>query len=338
MYRPRKQNLDADALSRINEQNYICSLIQETKKETTVIADAQLVDSKLRDIIFYLRDGELTTSEARNHTIAAESELYQLIDGVLYQMTPSRYMLKKKEKYPRLVIPESIKPEILKCYHDSVLVGHLGIKRTYYKISAIYYWPGMFQDITDYVRACIECNRRKGHQTTRVGELISLTTSEPWELAGIDIFGPLPTTARENRYVIVITDHFTKWIELIAILRMDAELIAKMYVETFVLRTGPPKKLLSDRGKQFVSQLLGKVNELLEVRKKFTSVYHPQTNGLTERFNKTMAEMLSMYVNANHNDWDEYLPYIVCLQHFLSRIHSGSAILSALWQKPKRSR
>lgn len=89
---------------------------------------------------------------------------------------------------------------------------------------------------------------------------------------------------------------------------MDAVIIAKAYIEHLVLKFGTAEKLLSDRGKQF-SQLLSRANELLEVRKIFTSAYHPQMNGLTERFNKTMAEMLSMYVNANHNDWDKFLPY-----------------------------
>lgn len=310
IYRPGKQNANADALSRINSENYICSLIRETEKDTSAIIEAQLADTKLKDIITYLRDGELTENPMRNKTIVAEAEMYQLIDGVLYRTAPSRYMRKTGRERPRLVIPESLRQEILRRYHDSVLGGHLGIKKTYYKISAVYYWPGMFQDITDYVRACIECNRRKGHQVKRVGEIISMFASEPWQIVGIDIFGPLPVTANGNRYIIVITDHFSKFVILIPIPRMDALIIAKMYVDHLILKYGTPEKLLSDRGKQFTSELLRKLNELLEVRKIFTSAYHPQTNGLTERFNKTMAEMLSMYVNSNHNDWDDYLPFV----------------------------
>lgn len=115
------------------------------------------------------------------------------------------------------VIPESMKPEILRRYDDSVLGGHLGIKRAYYKVSAIYYWPGMFQDITDYVRACIEYNRRKVYLTKRIGELISMTAPRPWEAVGINSFGSLPMTDHGNRYVVVITDQFTKCVILVPI-------------------------------------------------------------------------------------------------------------------------
>jgi len=93
--------------------------------------------------------------------------------------------------------------------------------------------------------------------------------------------------------------------------RNDEVTCAKILVEQIVCRYGAPRRLLSDRGSPFISQLAQEVYRLLDIYKLSTSAYHPQTNGVVERFNSTLATMLAMYVSLDQRDWDKYIPYCV---------------------------
>jgi hypothetical protein len=117
-------------------------------------------------------------------------------------------------------------------------------------------------------------------------------------------------TKNQNRYILVFTDHFTKWTETFALKRADEKEIAKCFVQGIVLRHGSPEQLLTDRGKAFNGRMIKEIADELQVTKINTSGYRPQTNGLTERFNKTLATMLSMYVSGHQRDWDTLLPYV----------------------------
>jgi len=119
--------------------------------------------------------------------------------------------------------------------------------------------------------------------------------------------GPLPTSDGGNKYVLVVVDHFTKWVELFAMESQTAEEVAKRLMLVFY-RFGIPETILSDQGTNFQSILLAELYELLDVHKVRTSPYHPQTDGITERFNRTLQGMFSCYVQENQKDWDTFLP------------------------------
>lgn len=193
--------------------------------------------------------------------------------------------------------------------HDLTISGHLGVKRTYERIASKYYWKGLYKDVQEWISTCVDCASKKG-TPNRNHELLTIPTTEPLEIVGFDLMGPFPTSKRGNRYILVFTDHFTKWVEIFAISRIDALTIAQIFVEQIVLRLGTPKMILSDRGKPLIGQVMKHGEDLLQIKQITTSAYHPQTNGLTERFNKTLVTILSMFVSNNQNDWDEYLPYV----------------------------
>jgi hypothetical protein len=122
-------------------------------------------------------------------------------------------------------------------------------------------------------------------------------------MVSVDILGPFPDTRTTmNRYIAVFCDHLTRWVEAVAFRRQTSEVVARMLVERICCRHGSPRILLSDRGAPF---------RILKVKKVHTAAYRPQTNGLVERFNRTLASMLSMYVDSQHQDWDRFLPYVV---------------------------
>jgi hypothetical protein len=109
----------------------------------------------------------------------------------------------------------------------------------------------------------------------------------------------------------MFTDYLTKWTEAYAIPDGTAETVAKVLLTEIIPRHGAPKVLLSDQGTNFMSDLIKEVARQFRVKKINTSPYHPQTNGLTERFNKTLCQMLSFFVNDTQTDWDEHLSVVL---------------------------
>jgi hypothetical protein len=239
---------------------------------------------------FVVRDGHLYRIE-------------QLYRGGRAQAGKVRYML---------WIPEALRTDVLFACHDHLLSGgHLGVQKTFARIRMRYYWTGMFKAVEDWCKSCEACSSRKNP----VGMQAPLTPlpvpMEPFQMVSVDVLGPFKAAEGSgNRYVLVYCDHLTRWVETIAFRRNDSAVMARVLVERIMCRHGAPVTLLSDRGRPFMSALAREVYRLLRVKKVSTAAYRPQTNGLVERFNRTLASMLSMYVNSKHSDWDRYLPYV----------------------------
>ncbi|KAK8765138.1 hypothetical protein V5799_032249 [Amblyomma americanum] len=126
----------------------------------------------------------------------------------------------------------------------------------------------------------------------------------------MDLLGPFPESSLGNRYIVVATDCLSRYCETEALPRGTADEIANFFVQNIVLRLGAPAIFLTDRGTAFTSALMQEVMRLSGTSHRKTTAYHPQTNGLTERLNKTIADMISMYVDADHRNWDAILPYV----------------------------
>lgn len=126
----------------------------------------------------------------------------------------------------------------------------------------------------------------------------------------MDIIGPLPRTKSGNKYILTICDYATRYPEAIPLPSTEAERIAKELVIMFS-RMGIPKEILTDQGTNFMSTLLQEIYQLLNITRIRTFPYHPQTDGLVERFNGTFKSMMKKFTSKNQKDWDEYLPYLL---------------------------
>ena len=136
------------------------------------------------------------------------------------------------------------------------------------------------------------------------------TPTGPSQQIGMDLLGPFPPSTSGNRWIIVATDYLTQYAETKALPSGTAVEVAKFFVESILLRHGAPEVLITDRGSSFLAQLTQEILRLSHTSHRRTTAYHPQTNGLTERLNKTIAEMISMYVDVEHKTWDEALSYV----------------------------
>ena len=120
--------------------------------------------------------------------------------------------------------------------------------------------------------------------------------------------GPLPQSSSGNRYIVVITDLFSKWVEAFPIKSTDSETLATLLVDEVICRYGVPSCLDSDQGANLTSNLMATLCKRLNIVQSCTSAYHPQGNGQVERFNRTLEAMLATVINDHQNDWDLHLP------------------------------
>ncbi|XP_062584077.1 protein NYNRIN-like [Saccostrea cucullata] len=153
--------------------------------------------------------------------------------------------------------------------------------------------------------------RRKPSFTSQKAPMQIVQNGFPMDRLATHIMGELPLTESGNRYILVVLDYFTRWTECFPMPNMESKTVAKILVEQVITRFGVPYTIHSDQGRQYESDLFHSMCELLQIEKTRTTPYHPQSDGMVERFNRTLEAMLSSCVNKNHTDWDEQLPYVM---------------------------
>ena len=194
--------------------------------------------------------------------------------------------------------------EVLKHLHDSPTAGHLGVGRTLASVKLRFYWPMYQSDVKTYIKQCALCGSGKRPKHQRKAYLKQYQVGAPLERIAIDILGPLPVSYNGNKYIIIVVDYFTKWAEAYAIPNQEAVTVGTKLVHEFSARFGIVRQIHTDQGRNFESKLFKQICNLLDIDKTRTSAFHPQSDGLVERFNRTLENMLSLYVADNQRDWD----------------------------------
>jgi Integrase zinc binding domain/Integrase core domain len=208
--------------------------------------------------------------------------------------------------------------------HTAQLGGHLGFKKTYKKCRERFYWPGMYTDVREWVGSCVACNRRKPSPYGKVGQLHPLEATEPFYMVGMDLMGTLPESHSGNKYIMVVTDYLTRWPEAVAIPNKEAATVARAFHDHVICRHGAPASLLTDQGGEFKNELLTALAQSIGIKKMTATTKKSSTNGLTERFNRTLCTMLSMYTNTRRNDWDAYIPS--CLFAYRTSVQESTQV------------
>lgn len=210
--------------------------------------------------------------------------------------------------FHQLVVPKEMRETVLRLAHDSSMAGHLGIAKTTDRILTEYFWPGCRSDIICYCKSCDRCQRTVHRGSVRKVPLGDMPIIDrPFDKVAVDIIGPLyPASDRGYRYILTLVDFATRYPEAVALKRIEAEDIAEALVDIFS-RVGVPREMLSDRGSQFTSGVMQEVSRLLSLRRMTTTPYHPAANGLVERFNGTLKQMLKRMCIEQPSNWDKYI-------------------------------
>ena len=215
-------------------------------------------------------------------------------------------------KIKLIYIPASMVNSLLKAYHSGPLGGHFGIRRTYYKLKSKYWWSAMKHSIARYVKSCLPCQQYNVSRFKKTGLLCPIETPDgSFQLLGIDYCGPFKRTPRDNQYVLCITDYFTRWITAVVLPDCTAQTTAQTIFNKYICRYGVPISILTDQGTHFNNQLMDSISRLIGYNHILSTVYHPQSNGMVERFNATFVPQLAKLQDRENNNWDEYLQSVV---------------------------
>jgi hypothetical protein len=218
--------------------------------------------------------------------------------------------IKRKGEIDKVVIllPETQIQNVLKEAHGHLLSGHDGLLKTKERVSQCYYWPGMDKDIQDHLHSCHKCQIRKTNHLPSPHLLTPLPQpTEPNQRIHADLFGPLKCSGNNKKYILCMTDAFTKYVELVAIDNKEAPTVGQAIFEKWICRYGIPLDVITDQGTEFCNQLAEDLYGRLEVSHLRTSPYHPACNSQAEVANKTIAKYLSSMVSDNTLDWELYI-------------------------------
>lgn len=175
-----------------------------------------------------------------------------------------------------------------------------------------------------FFKNCDKCAARKSPPKAPRAQLQKYVVGAPMERWAIDILGPLPLTNKKNSYLMVVGDYFTKWIDAIPIRNMKANTIAQKFVNHIVSIFGVPMQIHSDQGQTFESDVFKEMCRILGIEKTRTTPYRPQSDGMIERANRTIENMLSAFVDENQKNWDDLIPLLMLA--YRSSVHESTGV------------
>jgi len=229
-------------------------------------------------------------------------------------------MVKIDDDRTRLVIPTTLRYRLFKMAHAGPLAAHLGSHKTTMQLRNHYFWPGLNRDVAEWCRQCPQCARSKGPPLRPHGELNKIPVGAPLDLVTMDILSGLPTPSDGSKYILVLVDAFTKWVEAYPLPDQEASTCMDAAYAGFFAWFSLPLQLHSDQGRNFESTLVKELCALAGVHKTRTTPFHPRSDGLTERANRTILQMLRTTTTDHPQDWPRRLPAL--LSAYRATVHA----------------
>ena len=325
-YRKGSHNDNADALSRRRETVGRASHLAATRSTTGVLTEQILIAQQKDDIIqqvyqaLRLSVKQPTGTIWRKPPFSRYHQLWsqlKLREGVVYR-TYIPGPTSQAITVP--VLPACLRKEYLTLCHDSTTGGHQGWHKTLHKLRMEAYWVNMAQDADQHYRECNICQRTKPTAPKRA-PMINIPVGRPWQMVAVDIL-EVPVSSNNNRYILVVQDYFTKWADARPIPDQTAVRITRELVHIFA-GYGIPEIIHSDQGRNFESTIFQQTMAAFGVKKSRTTAYHPQGDGMVERFNRTLLQLLRAYVDQQ-NEWGKYLP--LALYVYRTSTHTSTSV------------
>jgi RNase H-like domain found in reverse transcriptase/Integrase zinc binding domain/Integrase core domain len=304
-YIPGKSNGFADGLSRRPDLRLML-----------VAASADL-DPVLRRILAAQKQDRT----ARVHFAAARapgaSSCWCVVNGVLYHSDERQQL--------RVFVPLTggLRPDLLRQFHDVTIAGHFGWRKVCLALSRFYFWPELKEDVQRYVRACPQCQRIKATVQPATPILPLQVPNRPFEEISLDWVSGLPRNSHGHDSVLNIVDRFSKWAIVIPCSKTMStpQFISALWEHVFSW-VGLPAKIIGDRDTRLTASQMRALCRALQIKMGLSVPYHPQTDGSTERFNRTLLTLLRGAVNPYHSDWEAQVPAV--LYAYRNTVHSAT--------------
>jgi len=271
-----------------------------------LINNVEVVIDELPTIKRFLEGQEVVGGRDRQNRIKNRAKQYKLQEGTLYR--------KKKNDWIPVIEQQPERQRVMRELHNDH--GHPQVEGTFGVISTRFWWPGMFEDVKMHVQNCGDCaqHARPNHREESHPLLVT-KLFDRWQM---DLIGPLPVTARRNRYICVAVECLTRWAEAAPLRAATAEEVEKFVKKNIIPRFGCPRHLQTDNGTHFSNKIMQKLTEEYGIQHHFSTAYHPQSNGMVERLNQTLAHALAR--TCHGKDWDLNLDQ--CLTAYRTTRHS----------------
>lgn len=302
IYKTGRLHYAPDCLSRLpfTESSSKVRILQVTDGVTSLtdIPGEQRRDTFCHGIIELLHGQSGTRKQqrrARKKFLIHGDVLYRVDQGPVHQ----RFLM---------CLPQSQVDHVLRELHGGKYGAHMGIRRTYEAVRAKYYWPKAFSAVKKFVQHCDLCQRYKV-STFSSGLLQPVPVHAPFHTVGLDIIGPFKSS-RRYKYIIVAIDYLTKFVEAKPVRNIEATTVQNFIERRLILKHGCPTVIITDRGTQMMAKSTETFLRHRGIRHSPTTAYHPAANGLCERVNKTIKQMMTL-MTAEGEKWADILPYAV---------------------------
>lgn len=298
---PGKENVGADTLTRYPQSPsdnqlenytriYINKIMLDTYSKTLTQQFQQLKE---------LQEQDQHIKQIMGRIMKKPDHRYQMYDGLLFYID-------KAGKY-RVMVPAIMTPGLVKETHEQY--GHLGATKIYHLLRFQYQLNHMYRIIKKITQSCDICQKSKMNNQLARGPLISNIPKGPRELVSLDLIGPLPRGQLGARYILVLLDVFTKYIQIYPIKKATTDIILNRIKSQYIPTCGKFKRILTDNGTQFHSKKWIEQLKLLDIQISVTTAYHPEGNPV-ERANREIGRILRTYCHRKHTSWVEYLKKI----------------------------
>ena len=323
-----------------HDQSIIAAVVTRSQKKKDEAVPQSLPLHDISDVVSVqeligLQQNDASLSKFFDLTTSVDqSTRFKFIirQGVLY-----RLFSQDREDYSQIVVPTSLRSQVLSVAHDALLAGHCGFKKTLSRVQNRFWWPGVSADTRHFVQTCDVCQKvfPKGRVPDIPLSQMPLI-DEPFRRVAIDIVGPLsPLSEEKHRYILTIVDVATRFPEAIPLRSIDSVSVAEALFTVFS-RLGFPVEVLSDNGSQFTSDMFREFLKFLQIKAVHSSPYHAQSNGIVERFHGTLKPMLKKTVLDHPRLWHRYLPALLFACRELKNESTGFSPFELLFGRKAR--
>lgn len=256
---------------------------------------AQLADVQTAKMVNWLESETMpsgTLSKVKRFRAAAGN--FEMVNGLL-------------TRQGAVVVPMAMRSVVLAEIHRGDLAAHLSAEKMMAVLTPRFWWRSMWKDARAVASACLDCARATPYNSGRQGWLRPVTADGPWHTVAMDIKGPWESGIEDETYVLVIMDHYTKYVILVPLQSKEGSGIAKAFLEQVICRFQCPVVVISDNAREFV---MGKFKELCErygIAQKPVLAYHQQANGLVERYMQMLNKMVRIVATEGATDWPRKL-------------------------------
>ena len=303
-YQPGKANIVADALSR-SQHRLPDKRGQKSAQDAVVVlsltATRAVMDQgeSSKWVAAYQEDPKLQT---------ASKELQQGRPFGDLQLTPHGLIMVHRDGQQKIVVPSSLRQDVLHECHDIPTVGHVGMRRTLDLVDRQFHWRNMRSDVISYVKTCPVCQGMKSDTRAKAGLLRPLEIpTRKWAHVTTDLVTDLPESDGFTA-VAVFVDRMTKMVHFAPCTKeVTAPQYARLFVDTVFRLHGMPEVIVSDRDPRFTSRFWRSLFNLLGTDLRFSTAFHPQTDGQSERAIQTLENFLRPYVERHPTEWSKQL-------------------------------